>query len=71
MTDGPENTCPVCGGHDVVGAHSRPSKSGEWLWACRHCHKCWTREQWAAIKQLTEGSSAVENEMGNLEAALR
>lgn len=50
----PSDTCPICGGHDVVGAHSKPSKAGEWLWACRQCAKCWERGEWYAVMDRPE-----------------
>jgi len=43
MTDW-SKTCPLCGGHNVVGAHLKPSKAGEWCWACKDCRKSWVRD---------------------------
>lgn len=50
----PENYCPLCGGSKVVGAYTTPEKRGQWLWACKKCSKCWTREQWEATMEWSK-----------------
>jgi ribosomal protein L37AE/L43A len=45
MTDDHTNTCPLCGGHEIVPI----TKKKAWLWACRPCKKCWNVELWDAL----------------------
>jgi hypothetical protein len=47
----PENYCPICGGSKVIGAYSNPGKAGQRVWACKHCGKCWDKEQWADVME--------------------
>lgn len=53
----PEDTCPLCGGHEVVGAYMHPGPKGNWLWACRACKKAWTVELWSALINGTAQTS--------------
>ena len=47
----PSNYCPLCGSSTIIGAHTKPSKKGEWLWTCKKCSKCWDKTQWTATMQ--------------------
>jgi len=48
----PEDTCPLCGGHEIVPL----TEKNPWLWACRPCKKCWDRDLWEAVMHPVQRS---------------